>query len=365
MDDLDRKLLTEIQRDFPRLTEPFPALGEPVGISGDETLRRIKKLKEDQVLRQISAIFDTKSLGYKSTLVAMKFANEQLDQGAEIINRHPGVSHNYRRNDDFNLWFTVAVPPYHSLEETIQKLHELSGALRTLILPTLKLFKIGVKLDLTGSHSEALDSKEDIYDESRRRKAPPDLTEEHIEAIRALQEDIPLVERPFEEVAKNSGFTEARLFELLDLFETKGYFRRFAGILHHRKAGFSANAMVVWNIPEEKQDEVGEKMARFPQVSHCYKRPVFPDWPYSLYTMIHGPKVEDCEKVVQKIIQAAGDWPRRNLYSTKEYKKIRLKYFTKELDEWWETVGAYCNTPLHNENKPVPAVPGTGEATHA
>jgi len=262
-----------------------------------------------------------------------------MSHGAEIINQHPGVSHNYRRNDAYNLWFTVAVPPYHSLEETIQKLHELSGALNTLILPTLKLFKIGVKLDLTGSNSDTLESKDEIYDESRRRKTPPELTEEHIQAIRALQEDIPLVERPFEEIARTSGFSESHLFELMDFFESKGYFRRFAGILHHRKAGFSANAMVVWNIPMEKQDEVGEKMARFPQVSHCYKRPIFPDWPYSLYTMVHGAKAEDCEKVIQKIVQLAGDWPRKNLYSTKEYKKIRLKYFTKELDEWWDQVG--------------------------
>ena len=345
MDDLDRKILTEIQKDFPRVTEPFQVLGERVRASGAETLARIKKLKEDQILRQISAIFDTKSLGYQSTLVAMKFSADQLDRGAEIINQHPGVSHNYRRNDAYNLWFTVAVPPYHSLQATVQKLHELSGALNTLILPTLKLFKIGVKLDLTGSNSDAMDSKEDIYDESRRRKAPPDLTQEQIEVIRALQEDIPLVERPFEEITKTSGFSEQRLFETMNLFESKGYFRRFAGILHHRKAGFSANAMVVWNIPEEKQDEVGEKMAQFPQVSHCYKRPIFPDWPYSLYTMVHGAKAEDCEKIIQKIVQAAGDWPRKNLYSTKEYKKNRLKYFTKELDEWWDRT--VKETPVH------------------
>ncbi|MBI1977705.1 MAG: Lrp/AsnC family transcriptional regulator [Candidatus Omnitrophica bacterium] len=350
MDDLDRKILTEIQKNFPRTPKPFDVLAERVGAyrdppageagtplqSGTQILARIKRLKEENVLRQISAIFDTKSLGYQSTLVAMKFTNDHLDQGAEVINQHPGVSHNYRRNDAYNLWFTIAVPPYHSLEETIQKLHELSGALNTLILPTLKLFKIGVKLDLTGKNEDALDSKEEIYDESRRRKEAPDLTPEQIEAIRALQEDIPLVERPFEEIARTSGFAEAKLFELMDLFEKKGYFRRFAGILHHRKAGFSANAMVVWDVLQEKQDEVGEKMAQFPQVSHCYKRPIFSDWPYSLYTMIHGPKAEDCEKVVQKIVQVAGDWPRKNLYSTKEYKKIRLKYFTKELDEWWD-----------------------------
>src|SRR3989338_8411311 len=346
MDDLDRKILTEIQKDFPRVSKPFHALGEKFGITGEETLARIKRLKEDEkVLRQISAIFDTRSLGYQSTLVAMKFSNDQLDRGAEIINQHPGVSHNYRRNDAYNLWFTVAVQPYHSLEGTIQKLHELSGALSTLILPTLKLYKIGMKLDLTGSDPDARDSKENIYDDSKRRKAPPELTQEHIEAIRALQEDIPLEECPFEAIAKASGFTEARLFELMNFFEPRGYFRRFAGILHHRKAGFSANAMVVWNIPEEKQDEVGMKMALFPQVSHCYKRPIFLDWPYALYTMIHGAKAEDCEKIVQKIVSAAGDWPRKNLYSTKEYKKIRLKYFTKELDEWWDR--AMKGTPIH------------------
>src|SRR3989338_7818988 len=237
MDDLDRKILTEIQKDFPRVSKPFHALGEKFGITGEETLARIKRLKEDEkVLRQISAIFDTRSLGYQSTLVAMKFENTQLDRGAEVINQHPGVSHNYRRNDAYNLWFTVAVPPHHSLEGTIRKLHDLSGALNTLILPTLKLFKIGVKLDLTGSNWDLLESKDEIYDESRRRKAPPELTQEHIQAIRALQEDIPLVERPFEEIARTSGFSEARLFELIKFFESKGYFRRFAGILHHLKS---------------------------------------------------------------------------------------------------------------------------------
>ena len=345
MDELDRKILTELQREFPCVSEPFRKMGEMFGLSASETLGRIKRLKAEKVLRQVSAIFDTKSLGYKSTLVAMKFEQDELNLGAEIINQHPGVSHNYRRNADYNLWFTVAVPPYDSLEKTVAKLADLSGAINTLILPTLKLFKIGVKLDLAGQNSDATESKDEIYDESKRRHAPPDLTREQIEAIRVLQEDIPLVERPFEKIGQESGFSESRLFEIMKMMKEKGYLRRFAGILHHRNAGFAANNMVVWNVSEDKQDEVGAKMAQFPQVSHCYKRPVFPDWPYSLYTMIHGPKAEDCEKVVQKIVQVAGDWPRRNLYSTKEYKKIRLKYFTKELDEWWSR--ANQETPLH------------------
>ncbi len=334
MDDIDRQLLTYLQKEIPVTTRPFETIGRRIVIDGAEVLLRINRLKEEKVIRQISAIFDTKSLGYKSTLVAMRFPEERLDQGASIINEHPGVSHNYKRNHDFNLWFTVAVPPHDSLEEHIQKLHELSGADKTLILPTLTLFKIGVKLDLTGKESKE-ESVDEIYDERRRRKIAPDLTSEEIDAIRVLQEDLPLVDEPYQKIALQLGIDESRLFEMTQSFIQRGYLRRIAAILHHRRAGFAANAMVVWQIPEEKQDQVGSQMALFREVSHCYKRPVYPEFPYALYTMIHAPKISDCEAITCRIEDKVGKWPRLNLLSTKEYKKIRLKYFTKELDEWW------------------------------
>ena len=344
MDDIDRQLLTLLQKDIPLVTRPFEAVGKKLGLDGADAILKIQRLKTEKVIRQISAIFDTKSLGYKSTLVAMKFPDDRLDQGAAVINRHPGVSHNYRRSHDFNLWFTVAVPPSDSLEEHIQRLHEMSGAEKTLILPTLKLFKIGVKLDLTGKESKQ-ENADEIYDERRRRKAAPDLTPLEIEVIRVLQEDFPLTDEPYQVLARQAGMTENQLFETVRSFITRGYLRRFAAILHHRQAGFAANAMVVWQIPEEKQDEIGAKMALFREVSHCYKRPVYPEFQYSLYTMIHAPKVADCERVADRIEEKIGKWPRFSLLSTKEYKKIRLKYFTKELDEWW--AGAKREVELH------------------
>lgn len=333
MDDIDRQLLTQLQKDIPLETRPFEAIGKKIGVDGAEVLLRINRLKTGKVIRQISAIFDTKSLGYKSTLVAMRFPEDKLDQGAAVINQHPGVSHNYRRNHDFNLWFTVAVPPADSLEEHIQILHEASGADKTLILPTLKLFKIGVKLDLTGKESKQ-ENPDEIYDERRRRKTAPDLTPLEIDVIRVLQEDLPLTDEPYRRMAAELNLTENQLFETAKSFIQRGYLRRFAAILHHRQAGFAANAMVVWQVAEEKQDEVGSKMALFREVSHCYKRPVYPEFPYSLYTMIHAPKVSDCEKIAEQIEEKVGKWARFSLLSTKEYKKIRLKYFTKELDEW-------------------------------
>lgn len=352
-DELDRRLLTLLQKEIPMDGRPYRKLAEMLASSEAEILKRVRRLKEEEkIIRQISAIFDTKGLGYKSTLVAMKFDAEDLDAGAEVINQHPGVSHNYKRNAEFNLWFTIAVPPHgdcafgtvgavpaappkDSLEAHIDRLHELSGAKQTLILPTLKLYKIGVKLDLTGKESKE-ESAEEIFDESKRRKSAPDLTEAEIEVIRALQEDLPLTETPYRHVAEAIGINEGELFGIIRSFQSRGYLRRIAAILHHRRAGFAANAMVVWEIPEERLDEIGSEFAKFREVSHCYKRPTFPDWPYSVYTMVHGAKVQDCEAIVARMEEKIGQWPHFNLFSTKEYKKIRLKYFTKELDEWWK-----------------------------
>lgn len=337
-DPLDQKLLTLLQKEIPFETRPFETIADALGTSELDIIQRIRRLKdEDKVIRQISAIFDTKSLGYKSTLVAMKFDEEDIDAGAAVINQHPGVSHNYKRNADFNLWFTVAVPPKDKLEEHVNRLHELSGAKQTLILPTLKLFKIGVKLDLTGKESKE-EAAEDIYDDSRRRTQPPDLSETEIDVIRLLQEDMPVVETPYQVMAQLMGFVQDELFQMAQSFLSRGYMRRIAAILHHRRAGFAANAMVVWNIPKEKLPVIGPEMARFREVSHCYERPIFSDWPYSIYTMIHAPKVQDCEEIVNRMEAKIGKWPHLNLFSTKEYKKIRLKYFTKELDDWWQKI---------------------------
>jgi len=193
----------------------------------------------------------------------MKFSNDQLDLGAEIINQHPGVSHNYRRNNAYNLWFTVAVPPADSLAKTIQRLHELSGALNTLILPTLKLFKIGVKLDLTGSNSDALDSKEDIYDESKRRHRVPDLSADEIEAIRLLQEDIPLVERPFETLSRLSGFSEEQLFKMVKMFKEKQKLKsQISGYQQQISEINSRNENLAEGVAKTESEDYIEKIAR-------------------------------------------------------------------------------------------------------
>ena len=334
MDGADKDILNYIQREFPLEREPFAAIGREVGIAGDEVIRRIEALKRGRVIRQISAIFDTRVLGYESSLVAAKIPAHNLAEGAKAINSHPGVSHNYERNNDFNLWYTVAVPPDSrlGLEATVDVLHRISGSEKTRILPTLKLFKIGVTLDMKEGATAKKEAPQ--YGETDRASADRNISEEDKAAIRALQEDIPLTPRPFDLWGKGVGLTYEELIERAQDLRRRKIMRRFSAVLYHRKAGFRANAMGVWNVPEERIEEVGNAFAHYQAVSHCYQRPTYEDWPYSVFSMVHGRSVEECEAVLDAMAAEIGINDRLSLYSTREYKKTRVRYFTPEMDAW-------------------------------
>jgi DNA-binding Lrp family transcriptional regulator len=330
LDTLDKDILNVIQAEFPLLSRPYLAVAKRVNSDEDEVMRRIVELKKKNVIRQTSAIFDTRALGYKSTLVAMKFDADRLDAGAEVINQHPGVSHNYKREHLYNLWFTMAVPHESNLKRVIDKLHVDSGALDTIILPTLRLYKIGVNFDMknainTEKGGVLLDNKKlgDFRDVSERDK----------QGVRMTQEDLPVVPEPFKVWAAQVGWSEQELFDWLAGFKERKFFRRFASILRHRNAGFSDNAMAVWIVPEEQTEELGLKMAAFKAVTHCYRRPTFASWPYNVFTMIHGRNKEDCELVVEAIKKDTGLPEYKMLYSTKEYKKERVKYFVETAEQ--------------------------------
>jgi len=335
MDITNQELLNLIQKDFPLEEKPFLTMGNRLGISEEEVIERLQTLK-GTVIRQISAIFDTRSLGYESSLVAARVQSERLDQAAKIINQHPGVTHNYKRNHEFNLWFTIAVPPNSrlGLEKTVEWLGKMAEVESIRILPTLKLFKIGVQLDMTGKETK---SKTDapIYSEKKRKELQP-LTAIEIEMVRVLQKDLEIVSRPFDVLANEAGVTVQELLEQAKVFKERGQMRRFAAVLHHRKAGFTANGMGVWKVPEEVQEEIGYKMGSYQAVSHCYLRPTYPDWPYNIFTMVHGRSEDEVEEILNMMAKETGIAEWSVLYSTKEYKKTRVKYFTPEVDEWEE-----------------------------
>jgi DNA-binding Lrp family transcriptional regulator len=348
LDDLDRTLLNALQWDFPVDPHPYATLADRLGTTEDDVCTRIVRVKQLGVLRQLSAIFDTRALGYGSSLVAARIDPDRIDDAAEVINRHPGVSHNYKRNHAYNLWYTLAVPPGASLDEHLDVLHRESGALVTRKLPTLELYKIGVKLDMTGN--TAADARAEVLAHERPDRRPdmvaPILTPDEVATIRVVQEDLPLAPRPFALQAAAIGTTEQALLAMLDDFRARKLLRRFAAVMNHRSAGFKANAMGVWAVPDDRLAEIGPRMAGFALVSHCYRRPTYDDWPYSVFTMVHGKNARECEQTIAAIRDETGVDECALLWSVKEYKKTRLKYFTPEWDAWTQAQRLEAGAPL-------------------
>jgi DNA-binding Lrp family transcriptional regulator len=326
----DRRLLNAVQKELPLVSRPFSAVAEQLGMTETDVLDGLRRWRDSEhVIRQISAIFDTRKLGYRSTLVAMAVPAAQIDEAAELVNAHPGVSHNYERSHDFNLWFTLAVPPGMDLETHIDRLHELTGATATRILPTLKMFKIEVRLDMESGVSNADGPP------PPKVEIPP-LTDDDIRAIRALQVDMPLVSQPFAAEAETAGMTEEELLGYAQKFVNDGRMRRCAAILAHRRAGFLANGMGVWKMPEERAEELGYRIASFPQVTHCYQRPTYEDWPYRVFSMVHARTEDKVREVIADIASETGLDEYDILFSTREFKKTRVPYFTGEYEAWEE-----------------------------
>lgn len=333
-----KKVLNIIQADFPFEWRPFKKIAEMVSMQEEEVLQIVKESFERRIIRQICPIFDTRSLGYKSMLVAARSKNE--DECARIINTHPGVSHNYKRNHDFNIWFTIAVSPKSKLglENTVKILEKISGAEEMIMLPTLRLYKIGVVLDMTGKEDLADEEKYEYYTERNRKNQG--VKDEEIPYILALQEDIYPEKEPFARIVEKYGIGFDELKRYFQKFKEEGKLRRYAAILYHKKAGYKYNVMVVWKVDgsDEFINSVGEKFASFRGVSHCYRRPTYPNWPYSIFTMIHAHSKEEADRIIEKMSQETGVKERAELVSTKEYKKIRLKYFTPDWEAWEDNI---------------------------
>jgi DNA-binding Lrp family transcriptional regulator len=333
LDDTDRRLLNLMQGSFPLEPRPYSRVAAGAEITEDEALERVRRLVDERIIRQVTPIYDTRALGYESMLVAAKVDPEHPWGPAKIVNAHPGVSHNYLRNHDFNLWFTIAVEPDSrmGLDGTLEALAAEAGATSVRQLPTLKLFKIRMDLEMVGDTKD-LASAAVAVPPAETEAQPYDEWDKAV--IRATQGDMPIVAEPYAPAAAELGVPVTRLLEHLEGMTERRLLRRVAAILFHRRAGFSANGMGVWKVPDDRILEIGGRMAAFRGISHCYQRPTYADWPYSVFTMAHGRSKEECDAILDAIALDTGIEERSTLYSSTEFKKIRLLYFTDEFKQW-------------------------------
>jgi len=316
IDQRDRELLGALQGEIPLVSTPFAVLGQMIDMSEKEVIKRTERLKRDGLIKQIAAQFDTRSLGYRSCLVAARVNPDRIDDVAGAISAHPGVTQNYRRNHELNLWFTIAVAPSSrlGLDRTIEILGEEAECDYVRPLPTLKTYKGSSEHELHGDFTT--------------------LTQGEIETVRLLQRDIPLQPRPFEALSRTAGIGADEILSSARMLLQRGQMRKFTAAIASRKPGFSASAMGVWVVPQEKADEYGVQMSQNRAVSHCYLRPVYDDWPYNLYTIVHGRSVDECESIINDLAIDTGLSEKQALYPTREYKKAKLTFFSPEAEEW-------------------------------
>jgi DNA-binding Lrp family transcriptional regulator len=333
LDALDKRLLNLMQGQFPIAPRPYQHVATQAEMSEDEVMARVQRLLDERIIRQVTPIFDTRALGYSSMLVAAKVDPENPWRAATVINAHPGVSHNYLRNHEFNIWFTIATEPDSKLglEGTLATLADLAGAESVRSLPTLKLFKIRMDLEMEAG-TDALSTAAQAVEPAETEAQPYDEFDRSV--IRALQGDLPVIPEPYAPAAKALGISQPELLAHLNQMQERRLLRRVAAILFHRRAGFSANGMGVWKVPDDQIMEVGKRMASFRGISHCYQRPTYADWPYSVFTMAHGRSKEECDAILDSIAADTGIEERSTLYSSTEFKKIRLLYFTSEHRDW-------------------------------
>jgi DNA-binding Lrp family transcriptional regulator len=331
--DSDRALLNVMQGRFPIEPRPYAAVARELGVEEAAVLTRIQELLGKRIIRQVTPIYDTRALGYESMLVAARVDPENPWRPAKIVNGHPGVSHNYLRNHDFNMWFTIAVESDSKLglEGTLDVLQRETGAESMRMLPTIVLFKIRMDLEMEHGTEELAKAAEAV---APAPSEAVDYDELDQAVIRATQGDLPVVTEPYAQAAGELGMTQEALVEHLLGMQERGILRRVAAILFHRRAGFSANGMGVWKVPDERIAEIGPRMASFRGISHCYQRPTYEDWPYSVFTMAHGRSKEECDAILDAIAADTGITERATLYSSTEFKKVRLLYFTDDYKQW-------------------------------
>ncbi len=322
LDDIDRKLVDLLQIKFPFSRQPYADIGLKLGIGEEEVISNIRQLRSSGIIRQISPVLAAGSLGFKTTLVAMRVAEERMARAAQIIIGHPGISHGYARDHFLNFWFTLATASTEDIEEILAGLAKSIQAEVFFTLPAVRLFKLRTHFSLGGDKQPQSigDSNLKAYAQKAKLSAVDRMI------INELQQDLALVSTPFARMSERLEMNEDDFLSQSQSLITRGIIRRYGAAINHRKAGYAANAMTCWHAPADKVEEIGTKLASLRQVSHCYERKTNPLWRYNIFAMIHSNSKVACQEIAEKVCAETGLTDYTLLLSTTEYKKTRIRY---------------------------------------
>ncbi len=328
LSDLETRLLSRIQADFPLVERPFLALAGDLGSAEAEVIERVRDLLDQGLIREISPVFEVRRLGYVSTLAAAEVPPERVADVTDIISKYPEVTHSYLRDHQYNLWFTVVACGHLVKELTLASIGDRTGCRPIHNLPAVQVFKVRAVFSLADTHLDrpipCATNRASTH--QRGKHAPDALSTADWDVIEALQEGIVAAEEPFAPLADRARLSQPEFLECAQALCARGVIRRFGARLRHHRVGIEGNAMVVWDVAARQIKRVGQTLAAFPQVSHCYERPPFADFPYNLYTMVHAKTLDLIAEVVDEMAEAAGIVDYEMLRTVRELKKTTPRY---------------------------------------
>ena len=321
---------------FPITGQPYQAISAQLAqvnieTSEEDVFDAVNELHAKGILSRVGPVFDHKKAG-ASTLAALAVPPKDLDKVAGIVNQFEQVNHNYGREpyyqkQDYNLWFVVTASDMIALNSTIANIELLTG-LSVLVLPMEASYHIDLafSINITGKESPVALP----FSSEEKDNKLASLTEIEKRALRGIiEKGLPEHLSPYQAIAEQLALTEQQVLSQISLWQEEGLIRRFGLVIKHRKLGYNANAMVVWNIPNEQMDSIALKLAKCPPVSLCYQRPRrLPDWPYNLFCMIHGTDRSVVLAQISQITKQLGleSVEKDILFSFKAYKQHGARY---------------------------------------
>ena len=289
---LELTLIDRWQHNFPLVQEPFEVVARSAALMQADTIRMFRSMRDRKVISRIGAVVRPNTVG-ASTLAAMQVPPGRLEEVARLVSEEPLVTHNYEREHRLNLWFVAAGADAKAVATTLRRIRDRTG-IEVIDLPMLRAYHLGLgfplQADTPGRRAEN-GRRADYFPQARDRRI-----------LAAIEDGLPLVERPYLAVADELQLGEGDVIGRLEHLIAAGVVTRFGCVVRHDKLGYRANAMAVWDVPDEMVDSVAAMFARHPAVTLCYQRPRRPPlWPYNLFCMVHAKSRDEAYAVIDDI----------------------------------------------------------------
>ena len=315
---LEYSLLNDWQRDFPIAAQPFGELGTRVGADETAVLATLRRLQARGAISRVGAVFAPRRVG-ASTLAALAAPPDAIERIAAQVSARPEVNHNYQREHHYNLWFVATAADQAALAAALGGIEGETGC-AVIALPLENEYHIDLGFDLGSAHKHHAELPS-------TPARVPDAAEKAL--IAALQPGLELVPRPFARLGERVGMGEDEVLARLAGWLDEGLIKRFGVVVRHHELGYRANAMVVFDAPDDQVDRIGRQLAGEPGVTLCYRRRrSLPEWPFNLYCMVHGRSREEVRPVIDRLSRLAG-LPAQALFSTRRFKQCGARYFAE------------------------------------